>query len=602
MMIHSRRVRTLSVRLAAAALAGGWAVPVPAARGQMLDQCPADASVVVKVNHLADVNTRVAALLQQLGVTDLAPEAKDPLAAFEDKTGISPASLDAKRDAGIFMPNLVGVPEDDAQPPLVVLLPVTDYKAFLAGLTTVRTEGDVAVIHFKDATDDAFVAHWGDYAALTPRKELLAGKHDGLKPAKAAARELDGRDFTAFVNFPVLKAVLLPELAKDRAKVQAQAERRLGDAEPAKKQLAHVAIDQGFNIVDRFLQDAQGTTISLSVGKTGISQDMVVAFAEGSYLANLFGHLRTTDAPLLAGLPDEKYLFFGGNVQDPKTVTQLIDDVLGPIMPKLAALGDGGKQAQTLLDTYKAAFQNSDGGSVGLVVPTTALGQGSLVKYVSVLRADANKLRDAQEQMAQLQSALLESLGLQGMNPTKTTVTKAAKTVDGVAFDSVKTDVDPAANNGQAAQMQQMMGFMYGPDGQNLLLGVVNDKTLVSALGVDDTLLGSTIEAAKANKDVLTAQVKAVDAELPKARSAATYFDLGQFVTTALSYAHAMGVNMPVQLPPNLPPIGFTAGTDPDATALRFDAFVPTSLMQSMVQAGFQVYLNTPHGGNGGGI
>ena len=592
----ARRSRALSLAcgVAAAALAAG------SARGQMLDQCPADATLVVKVNHLADTNTKVAALFKDLGVTALAPETENPLAAFEDKAGIPPASIDAKRDGGLFMPPLPDDGDmDDSKPPVVVLLPVADYKAMLGGLTVVRTEGDVTVVHFKDDNDDAFVTHWGDYAAVAPKKEYLAGKHDGLKPDKAAARELDQKDFCLYVNFPALKGKLLPELAKQRTKAQQQAEQHMADATPAKKDLAHAAIDQGFNVVQRFLEDAGPTTVGLGVAKSGITQTMVVGFDEGTYLANLLGHLRTTDQPLLGGLPDEKYLFFGGSVQDPKKLTQLIDDVVGPLVPKLDALGDSGTQAKKLLDTYKAALADSDGGSVGLVTPTAALGQGSLIRYLAVLRADAAKLRDAQEQAAQIQQDLMASLGIQGANLTKTTVTKDAKTVDGVAFDSMKTEVDPAANNGQAAQMQQFMGFAFGPDGQVMLLGVANPKTLVMAMGVDDQLLGSAVEATKADKDVLTAQVKAVDAELPKARSAATYIDLGQIFTTGLSYAHAFGMNLPVQLPPNLPPIGTTLGTDPDTSALRFDGFVPTSLMQSMVQAGFQIYLNTPHGGGG---
>ena len=599
---HSRRVRSTALRLAcvmAAATAASSAVP--AARGQALDQCPADALLVLKVSHLADTNTKVSALLQQLGVTDLAPESKDPLGAFEDKAGIPPASIDGKRDAAVFMPN-VGMGDEGQEPPVVVLLPVADYAAFVGAMSGAKTEGEVTTARFKDANEDTFVAHWGDYAAITPRKELLAGKHGGLKPTAAAARELDQRDLCLYVNFPALKPLLLPKLAEGRTKVQAQAEQQMANADPAKRQLAHAVVDQGFNVIERFLQDADPTTAGLTVGKAGLSGNMVVAFEKESYLGSLLGGMRTTDGPLLAGLPDEKYLFFGGSVQDPKRVTQLINDLAGPIVAQLGAMGDDGRKINTLIDTYKAALANSDSGSVGLVVPTAALQQGSLIRYIAVLHADAAKLKEAQEQLATIQQGVMASLGVQGAGMMKTTIVKDAKTVDGVSFDSIKTDLDPAAaNNGAAMQAQQMMSFVYGPDGATMLLGVANDHTLITTTGIDDQLLGSTIEAAKADKDVLTAQVKAVDAELPKARSAASYLDLAQFVSTTLSYAKAMGVNMPVQLPPNLPPIGMSVGTDPDASALRMDGFVPTSLMQSLVQAGFQMYLQMPHGGGGNG-
>ena len=607
MLNNPRRVRTRALCLAAA-VAGGWSLAAaPAAHAQALDQVPADALVVLKANHLGDTNAKVIDLLQKLGVTDLVPQASDPLKALEDALGVPATSVDPKRDAAIYMANApmgnppAGGDADDAQPPLVLLLPVTDYKAFIGGLTDAKTDGEVTTGHFKnDNGTPNYIVHWGDYAALAPRKELLSGKHDGLKPTGSAARELEQKDVCVYVNFPALKPVLLPELAKARAKAQDQAEQKMADADPAKKQLAHAAADQAFNVAERFLNDAQPTTAGLAIDKAGIAGNLVVAFAEGSYLGKMFGHLKTTDGPLLGGLPDEKYLFFGGSIQDPKMATQLFDDLSGPLLPKLAALGDAGKQATQLVDLFKQAMADSDGGAAGLVVPTAAIQQGSLVRYIAVLHADAAKLMAAQEQAATLSNQLMASLGLPGADLTKTTITKASKTVDGVPFDLVETKVDPAANNPQAAQAQQAMSFIYGPDGQANLIGAVNAHTLVTTMGVDDQLLGSTIEAAKSNKDVLTAQVKVVDAALPKTRSAVAYFDVAQLVTTGLSYAHAMGMNLPVQLPANLPPIGVSLGSDPDASALRMDGYVPTTLLQSMVQAGFQIYLNTPHGGGGG--
>jgi hypothetical protein len=604
MNVSRRRVRSAALRVACGLLAAGaLSAAAPAARAQALKQVPSDALVVVKINHLSDTNAKVSALLEQMGVVDLVgPQAKDPLKAFTDQTGIPAASLDASRDAAVFVPNVAGGKEEDEeaeQPPVVILLPVSDYKAFIAGLSGAKTEGEVTTGRFKEANEDTFVAHWGDYAALTPQKALLSGKHDGLSPSGAAGRELDQKDFCVYVNFPVLKKVLQPKLAEAKTKAIAEAEGNMGDADAAKKELGKAVIDQGFNVVESFLRDAEPTTIGLSVTKAGVLSNMVVAFTPGSYLGTMFGQMKTTDGPLLGGLPDEKYLFYGGSVQDPKMLAKLIDDLVAPIDAKLSGLGEAGTKIHTLVDLYKAALANSDGGSVGMVVPTAAFGQGSLIRYVAVMHADAEKLKNAQEQMAEMQSGIMASLGVQGQEMMKVSVTKNAKTVDGVSFDAIKTEVDPAANNGQAAQAQQMMQYAFGPDGDVVVVGAVNDHTLVSGLGLDDQLLGSVIEAAKSNKDVLTAGVKAVDAELPKARSAVAYIDLAQFFTTGLSYAHALGMNMPVQLPANLPPIGLSFGTDPDSAAMRFDAFVPASLAQSLVQAGFQIYLTVGHGGGG---
>jgi hypothetical protein len=605
MMTSNRRpVRTRTLRLALAVLAGGLGLSAAAraAHAQALQQVPADALVVLKINHLDDTNGKVSALLQQLGVVDLVPQAKDPLKAFEDQTGIAAGSLDAKRDAVVYMPNTAVDPNamNEDQPPVVMLLPVSDYKAFVAGLTDAKAEGDLTSGKFKGDDNETYVAHWGDYAAVSPKKEYLTGKHAGLSPSPAASRELEQRDLCLFVNFPALKTVLLPQLAARRKEITKDFDAKLGEVDAAKRDLGHTALDQAFNVADRFLQDADGTTVGLSIGKAGISGNLIVGFTPGSYLAGMFGNLKMTDAPLLGGLPDEKYLFFGGSIQDPKTLQKLLDDVAGPIVAKLGALGESGTKIQSLVELYKSALTSSDGGSMGLVVPTAAFGTGSLIRYVAVLRADAEKLRSAQEQMSQIQTDVMAGLGVQGAEMVKTTVTKGAKTVGGVSFDEIKSEPDPANPNAQ--QAQEAMRYVYGPEGMALLLGVVNEHTLVNALGMDDQLLGSVVESAKSNKDVLTAQVQAVDAEMPKQRSAVAYLDLGQFVGTALSYAHAMGMNMPVQMAPNLPPVGLSFGSDPEAKGMRFDGFMPNSLLQDLVKAGFQIYLQVPHGGGGGGL
>ena len=609
--VHAPRTAALRV---AGLLAAAVALAAPAARGQgmmglggkagsqALAQVPSDALVVLRINHLDATNKKVSDLLQQLGVVDLVPQAKDPLKAFSDATGVPAASLDATRDAVVFMPNGAGGKEEDEegdQPQAVVLLPVSDYAKFVGGLTGAKTEGEVTTGRFKDAPEDTFVAHWGDYAAVTPRKDLLKGKHDGLTLAGPAAAEMDAKDVCLYVNFPVLKTALAPKLAAAKKEAAEQADDRMGDADAGKKAVAHAAMDQAFNVADSFLRDAQPTTVGLTIGKAGVSANLVVAFTKGSYLGTLLGQMKTTTGPLLAGLPEEKYLFFAGGVADPKMTAKLIDDLIAPITPKLAGMGDTGAKVKQMVDLYRSAAASTDAWSVGGVVPTAALGQGSLIRNVGVIHADAARLMSAQEQTAELQSPLMDAFGLKEANFMKTTVTKGAKTVGGVSFDQVQSVVDPNANNGQAAQAEQVLKYIYGPDGQTALIGAVDAHTLVSSMGVDDVLLAAVVDAAKGNKDVLSAQVKAVDAELPKARSAVAYVDLAQFFATGISYAHAMNVNLPVQLPPNLPPVGVSIGADAEQQALKVDGFVPTSLMQSLIQAGFQIYLNLPHGGGG---
>jgi hypothetical protein len=569
------------------------------AMAQVLDQVPSDALAVVKVNHIAETNTKLSNLMQKLGVSDVFPPAKDPVEAIETQLGLG-AGLDNKRDAAAVLLN--GKFDDGpAPPPMLILLPVSDYQAFLGSVTVVRTEGDVSVVHFKDNDQDTFVENWGGYAAISPTKEDVTGKHDGLKPTGSAAKELDSQDICVYVNFPALKTVLLPKLEEGQQKAMEALEKNAKQMDAPTKKLAQVALDQVMNGAKEFLNDCQSTTMGLSIGENGIAGNIVVDFVPDTYLGNLAGSIKSTDAPLLGGLPKATYLLYGGSIQDPKVAGKLFDDAVAPIVKQLAEMGDDGKKLSTIVDMYKEAMVSTESTSGGLLAPTAALGQGSLLKFVAVVKGDAAKIKAVQSHGAEVQADVMKMFGTPGSDLTKITVTPDFKTIDGVKFDRVLTEVNPDNTSQEAMRAAEMMNRIYGPDGMSVISGVVDPKTMITGMGLDDDFIGQVIEAAKTDKDVLTDDVKSVDADLPKTRSLVYYVAVDQMIQTGLSYARANGMAIPVQLPNNLPPIGFNAGAE--GTALRFNMFVPNKLTQGLVQAGIAAYQQfAGHGNNGGGL
>ena len=105
-----------------------------------------------------------------------------------------------------------------------------------------------------------------------------------------------------------------------------------------------------------------------------------------------------------------------------------------------------------------------------------------------------------------------------------------------------------------------------------------------------------SIASAKAGKDVFAdmAGVQAVSKQLPAGRVMVEYIDLAQIVTAGVKYAQGFGVPVKMQLPPNLPPIGFSAASE--GSAVRFDTHVPTTTVQSIVAAGMQAYMQMQGG------
>src|SRR2546430_471756 len=75
-------------RVIAAAMIGGLAWCAQA-KAQVLDQVPADAVIVVKVNNLQGVSQKIAKLAKDFGVDEFQPEFKDPLGALMQHGHIS---------------------------------------------------------------------------------------------------------------------------------------------------------------------------------------------------------------------------------------------------------------------------------------------------------------------------------------------------------------------------------------------------------------------------------------------------------------------------------------------------------------------------------
>jgi hypothetical protein len=605
---------------------------------QVLDQVPSDALVVVKINHLQDTSTKLASLLQALGITDFVPAMSDPLGALQTQSNIS-AGIDKAGDAAIVMTNGdwsdLG-PSHDAngnetpsthKPPLVVLIPVTDYKAFLTNIDITNTLDDISEGHFKNqdkSEDPSYTVNWGAFAAVSPDRDVLTKKPDGLKVAGLAARELTDKDLAVYANIPAIRGKVLPLLQNNREKILASVDNMArmmhgAGAQPAPNPapdnaapeaagatpVLRAVVNRGIDLAQELLQDGQAETFGLAISKSGINGTMLAEFAEASYWGKTLHQMPQTDQPLLTGLPANKYMFVGGGNADPKVTGDVFDHIVDPFVKDVsttdAADADTVKSA---IANYRDMLTSTTHTSFGLVAPTGPIGQAGLLQFVAVYQGDAAKLKDSQEKQVQSQAALMKAMGQTTADQVKTVITPNAKTVDGVAFDQLLTTFNMPTDTPQGMQAQQFINILYGPSGMALLCGVVDPKTLLLVSGGNDQLVTDSVAAAKSSADVLTPTepMKAVDAELPKSRAAAVYIPLDVIVSTAVTYARQFGFAMPIQIPPNLPPIGFTVGEE--GSAVRIDGHVPTELIQSLVQAGMQVYLQMHGGGangNGGG-
>ncbi len=590
-----------------AVLAGGQGL-----RADVMSQMPADAALVVKINHIADTNKKVGILMEQLGITDMEPSLKDPLQTLLDSAKLGPG-LDTKGDAGLYLmiDGLAAAgqgPGSHMEDHMVVLLPVADYDAFVTAENVARKEGDTTVVHPQNSEKDVFVQHWGTYAAMTGSKELLDVKHEGLKISGSSAGEAAADDGVIYFNFGPIKKVLMPLLDQGESALMEQVKADHSNEAAMKTKIA--GAKQLVQVGREFLKDAEGATIGLTIEEKGIKTAFTMDFTPDSYLGKLAATMKTAEGSLLAGLPKERFIACGGFVQDPVWAGKLFDDLAGPITAELPGMGEDGKKIADILAMTRGVLLTAKGGGFELIAPEGAQKPTNLVEEVFIWKGDAAKMKASTGKMMELVGPMMNSLinMMATLNPGapatggdlfKTTSTPAYQTVEGVSLDRWQVQVNPDNTSQMAMDLTQSFNTLYGPDGISMVGGAMDESTFVGGMGVSEALLGKTIQAAKSGEDSLGLAMKEIDAQLPKSRALVEYLSVGEYMNFVFNMMKAQGLPVNIAVPAGLPPVGMTLGGS--GASLRADGYIPVKLMQACVQTVMQVRMQMMGGKNQGG-
>jgi hypothetical protein len=591
----STLVRTCALRAGAMAVLS--AVLALSAKAQVLDQIPSDALVVAKVKNLQQVSDKAGALAKQWGLAEMNPAAGDPL-GFLIQQGNMTQGIDKAGDLAFVLAN---GDLEASEPRVMILVPVSDYQQFLGNFAGAAKEGDLD--HFKmkfkgeEDKEETYSAHWGNYAVLSPMKDLLAKKPDGFKASGASAKELETKDAIILVNLKVLGPKVNEKLKAQHEKILDEVQKNLGtDPEKAKYvPLAKVAIDQALNAASELLTDTQFASYSINLSKDGVSTTFLADFAPASTIGKALLETKGQSGSLLAGLPEAKYLAVGGGISS-EAGKKMINDLLAPIQAELAKSGDQVKPFIALLDGMKKMMDASKAQAGGMIAPSGALGATALLQTVSIITGNPKDIIESERIMIEAQQSLTAMLPNQpGM---KVEAKADAKTVDGVSFTQMAINPAGDANSPEAMQIKQMMAMMYGPNGANVYLGAVDDQHVLMYSGLDDATVSAAIKAAKEHTDTVSKSegIVFVNKNLPDPKLGVAYISIGEIVTTASNYAKMMGIPIPINMKPNLPPIAIAIATE--GSAVRADTFIPSDLVEQVIATVLQLKM-MGGGGNG---
>jgi hypothetical protein len=585
-----RHVRRFT--LAVVALAMFFAAS--ATRAQVLPLVPSEALVVIKIKNIQDVSSKIATLSQQWGLANIRPELNDPLGTLLTVGGLGPG-LNRNGEAAIaIMKPAAGAGEPD----VVVLVPVSDFKAFAGALPNAAPEGELTM--FNPGGKAVYAANWGQYAAVSPQKELLAKKGGGLKATGVAAKELDTKDVTVYANLKAIRGDVLPLIQQNKGQMLdgiAQAMAQAPGANPKYAPVMKAYLGQFVNTAEGFLRDADAATFGIALSKEGISTTLLGEFEPSSYSGKAVTAMKNSNASFTAGLPQGKYFMFGGFVVD-QTSVQLLNDFIAPIEKEIQNLGADGKPLLEYVASMRDYMAATKQANFGMVAPAAAaIQQQGAIQIVTLLNGDSAKLIAAQKRMLSVQDEIMKVTagGLAG----KTTVTPSAKTIDGVTLDQFKTSFIGTPKTPEEQQALFIMQMLYGQGGMTGYTGAVGADKVLGVVGANDALLTSAVQAAKSGADELAkGPTESVLKALPPSRRAAIFVSVDTIASTVLDVMAMRGMPGGVKLPPNLPPLAAAIATD--GTAVRMDGYIPAQTVQALIAAGMQMWRQNMQGGGAG--
>jgi hypothetical protein len=567
-----------------------------AAQAQAIKQLPENPWLVFKLNNPQAVNQKVQALAQKLGLANLDPAFADPLAALKKQFNLQAGF----NDKGEFVVSMFEPAQGDNEPRFLALVPVSDYEAFLKNLTNAKTEGELTTFNMPDDDDPIYAIKRDAYAAISPWKDLVQQPAAGADVGGLAGKQLQANDFVVYANVKALGAKALPEFQKNRANIVQEMERGFGGGvKPEYVPAIKAIVNQFMNFAERVLTEGQAATLGFTLSDAGLNTTFVGEFTGDGYLGQTLASFKSTDGDLLTGLPNVKYFAFGGMALDPAATTKVFDDALAPVQKELANV-PAAQAINTALTAARTSLEAMNSARFGYAAPTAPPGQQSMIQQVAIVQGDAKKLQAAQREYIKSASELFKILLPPEMgNMLQMDLKPDAKDVAGVKLDQLSMKFNFDMNTPQGAQTAQMIGMIYGPDGSNGVMGPIDDKTYITIVGGTDQLLAATIAAAKANEAALAqaAHIKVVADQLPKQKVLVFYIAVDNIANQVLQFMAQMGMNMPLKLPPDVPPIGISAATE--ANAFRIDAHFSSEMIGNLVSTGIQFFTMMQGGGGG---
>lgn len=591
-----RNASKLGITMLMALAAGGplAMADVPAA----LDRVPADAGVVVAIPNIQKLQDAMKVIQDTFQLPDeeanmgvgkdvmnaagvkkdgsmaiavIFPEAEDADEAGDADKGDGKdkeegADADGDDDQENAGDDEGGMVEEGA-PITFVVVPVTDYKAFVTGL---KGDPSAAIAELQTENQELYAKDiGGGYAALSEDSGAL-GTFSGKAGSLAAYKALMGKTGVSLADSSDLVVVaniqvLAPKIKQGMAEMS---QNLAGMGQP------DVAAAGGFlkAFGEAVTTDGQAAMLGVDVEPDGLRIETAASFKEGSPTAAL---LQTAGkaSGLLGSLPavPQGFLFAGAM------------DTTAPGLKKIletyADADTRAAMAAAEAESWMGWTKKSDG-MAGIIGTSPALMGGPGFFVNTMVFAKSGNPASLIELFKQ---SLTEANGKNQNGVSLTTSYKAgAATVAGTSADEWQVGMKTDPNSPAAQQSQMMMVTLFGPKGSPGGYVAAAKSGVVMTMSKNSPLLESALKAAGGDGPFFSSDpgVQAVAAKLPAGRIFEVYVGVKDILNMVLPFAAMFGAGpIQVDIPADLAPIGM-GGTSQDGT-MRISTYMPTAVLKT---------------------
>jgi len=557
-------------RMTAAALCSlaGLTLNASADLPPVLDRVPTDVQVVAAVKNIGASYARIKGLGTTLGMPADEMAMMDEIIAMPglNKDGSMAFAISAiKADKGAEGQN--------SKPNVVMLAPVSDYKAFVTGLGATGTDGVTKLTLKPEQGGREYYAKdlGGGFAAIAQTSEELAsfeGKGGNAEAHSKLVGKLGsaiGGDSDVFIVANV--AQMQDLIAESQKKMEEQGSAIAAMAGPQGEQL-QAQMKMVSQAMAAFGRDASVGIIGLGIGEKGVSIDMGAQFKEGTPSAAIF-QSKGGAAGMLSRVPTTPYYFAFSMDTSAPGIKAFAQDMVraGGAGQKTPGMTDVVLQQIPKLDGIAMVVGASPGGIMGGILANT-------VYYAKT--SDPQSFVDSYKKIADdVNGKTIDGVTF------KTTFAAGSSEIEGVKVDSWSMQMQPDPNNPAAMGIQQAQQMMYGMGGQPAGFLAKLDGGVVMTMSPSTPLMASAIKASKdGNGLAADPLIKESIANLPEGRTMEGYIGVKSILDAVTGLMAMMGAGGGYQTPASLAPI-VMGGTTTDG-AMRLKTFVPATVMTAI--------------------